>query len=537
MMSLDEYDVAVIGSGPAGSCLAWALGEREGLKVALIDPSVDDENAWRNNYGSWSDEWEALRLRMPELELEDCVSHSWKTTDCFFGGSWGVPESDKVKLDRGYVRVDRKALWRKIFEKSNVRRVRGSVDARASIDCRNIFDKDVIHDAKGTTLTVTTLDSTLSLRTSLVVDCTGFESHLTTRRGDWDKPATELPGYQIAYGFEVDVKDYAKSYDPEAMLLFDYRDSHLFEGNKKDPPTFMYAMPLGPGKSPNSLRVFFEETVLVSRPALSVAECKRRADLRLKKLEIHEVSEHEDVELCYIPMGGPLPDRQQRIVAFGAAANLVHPSTGYQLCRALCATTDLSSAIGAALKADKSPDAVAKSAYAALWSKKTALQRDFAIFGGEFLLQLNAVDLRGWFSAFFELNQETWAGFLAGWPGLPGNIKHETRLERLLFGLDMFRRLPPPVALKLTAFLLSFSFTQGDALLRSVTPFFGDGPGVNDDGLDIDFPIEDADVKREIMAILAAASSSSSRSDDNKGDTRTTPVVDTIPAMALSSAE
>ena len=34
-------------------------------------------------------------------------------------------------------------------------------------------------------------------------------------------------------------------------------------------------------------------------------------------------------EYCYIPMGGELPDRTQRVIAFAGAANTVHPSIGY----------------------------------------------------------------------------------------------------------------------------------------------------------------------------------------------------------------
>ena len=503
-----EYDVAIIGSGPAGSALSWALSSREKLKVALIDPKIDDESSWRNNYGSWSEEWSTLAQRMPELDLEECVDKRWKTTDCFFGGSWGIPESEKVKLDRGYVRVDRKALRKHLLERSpSVDRIKGAVNARVSAECRNVFDtSNIVHDKTGTSLTVQKDDGKEEvIRSKIVVDCTGFESRLTSRT-----TGRMEPGYQIAFGFEVDVAGYG-DYDPEAMLLFDYRTSHL-PNQEAFPPTFMYAMPMGPGKTPGSLRVFFEETVLVSRPALSIAECERRADLRLKHLGMTQVSDKEDLEFCYIPMGGPLPDKYQRIVAFGAAAAIVHPATGYQLCRCLCATTDLASALGTALRDDLAPDIAARAAYAALWSPKTSLQRDFAVFGGEFLLTLDAVDLRGWFTAFFQLPTDVWSGFLAGWPGLPGNTNHESRLSRLLFGLDMFRRLPPPVALKLTTFLLKFSLSDGDTLLRSVTPFFGDGdasfPVASvsfDDDSSFDRPIGDAVVKNEIS--LRASSS------------------------------
>jgi hypothetical protein len=41
---------------------------------------------------------------------------------------------------------------------------------------------------------------------------------------------------------------------------------------------------------------------------------------------------HEE-EWSYIPVGGPLPIRQQPLTAFGAAANLVHPATGFSVSR------------------------------------------------------------------------------------------------------------------------------------------------------------------------------------------------------------
>jgi hypothetical protein len=45
----------------------------------------------------------------------------------------------------------------------------------------------------------------------------------------------------------------------------------------------------------------------------------------------------EEEEFCYIPMGGSLPKANQRVVGFGGAMSLVHPSTGYHICRALAA--------------------------------------------------------------------------------------------------------------------------------------------------------------------------------------------------------
>jgi hypothetical protein len=96
--------------------------------------------------------------------------------------------------------------------------------------------------------------------------------------------------------------------------------------------------------------------------------------------------EVREEEYCYIPMGGALPDPEQRIVPFGGAANTVHPATGYQLCRMLCSSTDVAGALTAELRRpDFDPDAAAAAAHAALWPRASRLQRDFAVFGGEFL--------------------------------------------------------------------------------------------------------------------------------------------------------
>ena len=49
--------------------------------------------------------------------------------------------------------------------------------------------------------------------------------------------------------------------------------------------------------------------------------------LLLLLLQVHEE------EWSYIPVGGPLPVKEQPLTAFGAAANLVHPATGFSVSR------------------------------------------------------------------------------------------------------------------------------------------------------------------------------------------------------------
>ena len=139
----------------------------------------------------------------------------------------------------------------------------------------------------------------------------------------------------------------------------------------------MYAMPLSVNED-GSYRVFWEETSLVGRGErrLTFEECKRRA---LRRLEYHgiSISDVEEEEYCYIPMGGELPDLTQRIVAFGGAANMVHPSTGYHACRMLAASSDVSRVIGEGVRGQFSPDKIAAEAYKSIWSNRNRGQRDF----------------------------------------------------------------------------------------------------------------------------------------------------------------
>jgi lycopene beta-cyclase len=164
---------------------------------------------------------------------------------------------------------------------------------------------------------------------------------------------------------------------------------------------------------------------------------------------------------------------------------MVHPATGYQLCRLLASSRDLSKALSTELRReDFDPDAAAAAAYASLWTHANRLQRDFAVFGGEFLGSQPVEILRGFFSAFFALQEEVWAGFLAGWPGLPGNTNHDTYVGRLRFGVSIFVKFPPKVAVAFVAYLASFTVQFGPAILRSIfTPLFeiGSGPPAVDD--------------------------------------------------------
>jgi lycopene beta-cyclase len=88
-------------------------------------------------------------------------------------------------------------------------------------------------------------------------------------------------------------------------------------------------------------------------------------------------------------------------------------------------------------------------------------------------MKQDVVGLRGFFDGFFRVPLEQWGGFLAGWPGLAYNESHETWFRRIAFGVNFLTKLPPQVALDMTASIIQYSLGTTQ-LLQSVTPFFGE---------------------------------------------------------------
>ncbi|KAL7471928.1 hypothetical protein ACHAXS_012243 [Conticribra weissflogii] len=530
--SEDECDVLVLGSGPAARAIATLLSSPSPPSSSALPPALDvllaDSNydrRWVPNYGVWQDEWQSVCRLFASFghPLDDaaCLDRKWSKTDCYFGGSFDVPVEERTRLDRAYCRIDRDGLKRCLSPDDDNA---GGVGARYRVakahhvsraTSVNIYSPPgtLIHDDAGSTILLQSpsTSSTLRVRAKLIVDCTGHESRLVLR--DDSRPdAPPPPGYQIAYGMlakldESSAPDQSRCgpYDKDAMTLFDYRTDHFPPDSPEarraeTAPTFMYVMPL------NDNRVFFEETSLVARPAVSFRECRERCAKRLEHLGI-VVEEIEEEEYCYIPMGGALPARDQRVVGFGGAAAMVHPSTGYHLCRAMMGAGAVARAVRDELHASSSgrgydPDRAAARAYDAVWTPGTIAQRNFAVFGGEFLMTRDVRGLRGFFDGFFQLSLPLWGGFLAGWPGLPNNDRHETWWGRLRFGLEFVSKLPASVAVDMLAAIVAYSLKPGGlALPQSVTPLLGlpEGYGYRERGRAVGDVAAKAEARRMIL--------------------------------------
>ena len=395
------YDVAIIGSGPASCSLASLLtasptgnGDTDTTEqppnVVVLSKYADKR--WVPNYGCWTEEWSVLdqlysKRGVPGL-MELGVDIEWKDTDCFFGefakdvienpspGIEGSTEgSYRRTVGREYLRVSREGL-KDIFCGDNRNYHVIKEDVLGTATNVNVYlpgGSITFHD---TYTELTLKESNRKIKAKIVVDGTGAESPFTIRDN------RDREGYQIAYGAECRVEGAGVTdtmvgdYDRSKMTLFDFRsekwrnDSDLASSEEEviRQPTFNYVMPLSKDV------IFFEETSLVANPAMSFKECKERLVARLKSQNVF-ITDILEEEFCYIPMGGGLPRKGQRIVPIGAASGLVHPSTGYQVGRCLSSNLDVSEQILAELKRHRAesqpkfdPDAAAARIVGTIWT-------------------------------------------------------------------------------------------------------------------------------------------------------------------------
>ncbi|KAI3791526.1 hypothetical protein L2E82_05321 [Cichorium intybus] len=371
-----RLDLIVIGTGPAGLCLAERVA-RYGIRVCCVDPNP--LSMWPNNYGSWVDE-------LQSLGHDDCFDKTWPMA------SVHINDHKTKYLDRPYGRINRKTLKMKLLSGCVSNGVKFH-KAKAWKVNNQEFESSIVCDDGN------------ELKASLIVDASGFASSFV----EYDKPRNH--GYQIAHGILAEVEEHP--FDLDKMLLMDWRDSHL--GNEpylrvsnSRFPTFLYAMPF------DSNLVFLEETSLVSRPVLSYAEVKTRMVARLRHMGI-KVKRVIESEKCLIPMGGPLPKIPQSVMGIGGTAGLAHPSTGYMVARTLALAPILAESIAECLGSTRMirGQPLYHRVWNGLWPIEKRLTREFYTFGMETLLKLDLEGTRSFFDAFFDLNPEYWHGFLS----------------------------------------------------------------------------------------------------------------------------
>ncbi|KAJ3671142.1 hypothetical protein LUZ60_008568 [Juncus effusus] len=417
-------DLVVIGCGPAGLSLA-AESAKNGLSVGLIGPDLP----FTNNYGVWEDEFK-------ELGLGKCIEHVWKDTIVYL-------DSDKpIFIGRAYGRVHRDLLHEELLKRcfqSGVKYLDSKVDK-------------IIESGDGCSLVVCERDTIIPCRLATVASGAASGRLLQYEVGG---PRVSV---QTAYGVEVEVEN--NPYDPSLMVFMDYRNPSSF--NEVQNPTFLYAMPMSP------TRVFFEETCLASKDAMPFDLLKKKLMSRLDAMGIRVLQVHEE-EWSYIPVGGSLPNTDQKNLAFGAAASMVHPATGYSVVRSLSEAPKYASVIASILRENpqfKHNSQVGSTlipsmlAWKALWPQERKRQRAFFLFGLALITQLDIEGIRSFFQIFFRLPTWMWWGFLGS---------SLSSADLILFAFYMFAIAPNSMRMRLVRHLLSDP--SGSIMVKTYLPF------------------------------------------------------------------
>ena len=204
-------------------------------------------------------------------------------------------------------------------------------------------------------------------------------------------------------------------------------------------PSFLYVLPV------DEDTVFVEETCLVARVQVPFDELKRRLYRRLSRMGLSVTLEDIlEEEASWIPLGGTPPVAPQRTLAYGAAAGLVHPASGYSIVNSLRRAPGFAQAVVEGLKQREGGlgpsitnnnsgmgmiPASSALGWDVLWGDEPRRQVGFYQFGMELLMSLRIEQMRVFFRTFFGLPPRLSAGFLSN---------DLSSSELLLFALTVF---------------------------------------------------------------------------------------------------
>ena len=359
------------------------------------------------------------------------VLSAWKGAACAFCGSEHTPPyrshsfltdeaspTEGIPIGRAYGRFDRALLRSWLAGRCAAGRVRFLPCVVSSIDS----------SVAGASVLLLTPDPCSGhavtplppLTASLVVCCSGHNRELVAYE------AGQPPGWQTAYGLEMRLPDHPFPLDKVVFMDFRQADPEPSEaevaatGGAWRVPSFLYVMPT------DRDTVFVQETCLMSRVQVPFDELKRRLLRRLERTGVPPPSDDAilEVEASWIPLGGGVPVVPQRTLAFGAAAGLVHPGSGFSVVRSLQLAPPFADAVASRLRPRGSSstgdapdgagaDAASSAAWGVLWGPEARRRMGFHQFGMELLLSLRLHELRGFFTTFYSLPRPFSEGFLS----------------------------------------------------------------------------------------------------------------------------
>ncbi|KGG12598.1 MULTISPECIES: lycopene beta cyclase [Prochlorococcus] len=380
MSSNAHIDALVLGAGPGALAIAAALGN-ENLSVYVLSPK-DRRETWPYTYGIWGEE-------VDELGISNLLKHRWTNTVSFFGrGSQepNSPENAQTNHSHDYGLFDKGKLQSYWLKQCDDAKVKWVVGLASNLKVDNSISR-------------VTTSTGITYKARLVIDATGYHP-VFLKIPDRGEVAV-----QTCFGIVGTFT--SPPIENDQFVLMDYRSDHLSPSERKEPPTFLYAMDMGNGK------FFLEETSLGLAPPVSLETLKARLEKRLshKGIKIKEI-EHEEHGL-FLPMNIPIPDLKQPILGFGGAAGMVHPASGYLVGALLRRAPDVAKAISLAMNdKENSPALIAKHGWEALWPKDLRRKQALYQFGLEKLMRFKESQLRQFFDGFFSLSKSQWYGFL-----------------------------------------------------------------------------------------------------------------------------
>ncbi|WP_030226793.1 lycopene cyclase family protein [Actinoalloteichus caeruleus] len=358
-----QFDVTIVGSGPAGTALAAACAD-EGFATALVAPFP--RRPWRPTYACFADELpadvrrRAVRSRSPRVRVAAATQRWW--------------------TDREYCVLDNAALAGEL-RRDSVTLVRGrAVGAE--------------HGPGGSRLR---LAGGERLRTTVLVDATGSSSR---ERG-------EVPA-QTAFGLVLPEEEARRLVAPDEAVMMDWRPPVPDSATA----TFCYCVPLGDG------RVLVEETSLVRRPGLPIVTLRELLHARLRRHGVR-VSAAQASERVWIDMSAPRP-APRRVLRFGSAAGMLHPASGYGVAAALASAAPTARAL--ARHWAPGPRAAVAGAHGVLWPPAARMVHALRTRGREALLGLSPRQTSRFFEAFFGLPAELRTAYLSSRHDLVGTM-------------------------------------------------------------------------------------------------------------------
>lgn len=382
---MTEFEVLVLGGGPAGRALAGACAAR-GLRTALADPAPD--RPWTATYCAWPEE-------LPAALPASAVANR-PTARVVLPAPGGARRlGPYAVLDTAGLRLHLDAGL------AGVTVLTGRADAG---DVRPDGDgyRVRLQRAAGAAPPEGDIGGIGGIGAALVVDATGAPSRL--------RPAPGTRAEQTAYGLVVPEATAAPVVAPGEAVFMDWRaPAAVPRPGWTDWPTFLYAVPYGDGT------VLLEETSLARRPGLPLPELRDRLAARLASLGV-TVPGDPPAERVRFPVDTPRGARHP--VPFGAATPLVHPATGFSVAPALRLAPRLAAALARYLPGD--PAGATTAAHRLLWPPSARAVHRLRRHGLQTVLDLPAPLVPQFFDAFFA--GPSGRAFLTGRDDLPGTL-------------------------------------------------------------------------------------------------------------------